>query len=336
MEITFYVILLIIAFVLVFLIFSPFITPLILAVTFAVIFDPIHRWVLKVVGDKKLLAALLTTLIALLIILIPLFFVTLQIFQETRQVYNYVSSPNIQNSALEEILLSVQTYINHFVPGFVLSLGTYLRNFLNLILNNIDLIFSELIRVFFQLFLAVLAFFYLVKDGEKLKQAVVSLSPLKESDTTVILDKLRFTINSVIRGSMVVAIMQGIIAGSGFAIFKVPNPVFWGSLGVFASFIPSIGTSILYLPAIIYLFAAGKTIFGIGLLIWWLLVISLVDNVLSPFIIHRSAKIHPFLILLAVVGGIGYFGPVGFLIGPIILSFLFSLLDIYRGLSATK
>lgn len=94
--------------------------------------------------------------------------------------------------------------------------------------------------------------------------------------------------------------------------------------------IPSIGTSIVLVPAIIFLFATGMPIHAFGLLIWSAIIVGTIDNVLNPILVGRGVNIHPFFILLSVLGGITFFGPIGFMLGPMILSFLFTLLDIYR------
>jgi predicted PurR-regulated permease PerM len=135
---------------------------------------------------------------------------------------------------------------------------------------------------------------------------------------------------SIFAGSIIVALVQGILTGIGFTIFGVPNPALWGSIASVAALIPGVGTALVVVPGILYLFFTGSTGYAIGLLVWGILAVSLIDNFLGPILVNRGVKIHPFLILLSVLGGLIFFGPVGFLLGPIILAFLFALLDIYR------
>ena len=115
----------------------------------------------------------------------------------------------------------------------------------------------------------------------------------------------------------------------GLAIFAVPSPALWGMVAVVASLIPAIGAGVIILPAAIYLFIASGPIFGLGILLWGALIVGLIDNLLRPKLIERGIHIHPLLILFSVLGGIGFFGVTGFLLGPLILSLLFALLDIY-------
>jgi predicted PurR-regulated permease PerM len=109
----------------------------------------------------------------------------------------------------------------------------------------------------------------------------------------------------------------------------VPNPAFWGSVTVLAALIPTLGTTLVILPAAAYLYFASGLAPAAGLLIWGALAVGLIDNFLSPQLIRRGTRIHPFLVLLSVLGGISLAGPIGFLAGPLVLSILFALLDIY-------
>jgi len=139
-------------------------------------------------------------------------------------------------------------------------------------------------------------------------------------------------VNSVVKGSLIVGVVQGVLTGVGFALFGVPNPALWATIAAIASLIPTIGTGLVLIPGISYLFLVGASSNAIGLIIWGVFAVGLVDNFLGPKLIERGVKIHPFLILLSVLGGIGLFGPIGFLAGPLILSWLFALLDMYPAL----
>jgi predicted PurR-regulated permease PerM len=137
---------------------------------------------------------------------------------------------------------------------------------------------------------------------------------------------------SVIRGALIVAILQGIMAGLGFLIFGVPNPAFWGMIVVVASLIPIVGTWLIIIPAIIYLFATGHVFGAFGFLIWSGVIVNVIYNIVSPQLMRRGTGIHPYIILLGVLGGIAFFGPIGFLLGPFIVALLFSLLNMYPSL----
>jgi predicted PurR-regulated permease PerM len=119
------------------------------------------------------------------------------------------------------------------------------------------------------------------------------------------------------------------VTGIGFTIFGVPNPVLWGGIATIAALIPLVGTGIIVMPAGAWLLLTHHTGAGTGLIIWGFIFVGLVDNVLHPYVMKKGMDMHPFLILLSVLGGLSYFGPIGFLAGPIVLAFFFALLEIY-------
>jgi len=190
-------------------------------------------------------------------------------------------------------------------------------------------VFSSVGKVFLALFLSLLAFYCLIKDGQSLRDFYIRISPLPDEDDERILVKLHATVNSVIRGTLVIAVIQGFLTGIGFMIFGIPNPTLWGSIAAITALVPTVGTAIVLIPGIIYLSIASGTAPAVGLTIWGLVAVGLVDNFLGPQVMKRGVAIHPFVILLSVLGGLSFFGPIGFLIGPLIISLLFALLEIY-------
>jgi predicted PurR-regulated permease PerM len=167
--------------------------------------------------------------------------------------------------------------------------------------------------------------FYLLKDGPKWKEAIVLLSPLTKENNEKIVGRLALAVSGVVKGSLLIAVAQGILLGLGLWIFGVPNAALWGVVAGVLSFIPTFGTALVSGPAIIFLFAIGNTTGAVGLLVW-----ALVDNLLGPLVVGRNMNIPSILIMFAVLGGIALVGPVGILVGPLTLSLLYSLILIYR------
>lgn len=183
---------------------------------------------------------------------------------------------------------------------------------------------------FMQFVLFLLLFYYLVKDGEALKRKLIALSPLADAHEEQILGRIGQGIHTAVRGQLTMALLQGVVAGIGFSIFGVPNPALWACFVVLASFVPTVGTSLVQVPAIIYLAATGSSAQAVGLFFWAGLAVGMLDNVLGPKLMARGSHIHPMIMMLAVLGGIGLFGPIGVLLGPIVASLMFALIDIYR------
>lgn len=319
------------AFALAFFVVKPFLYALILAMAFATVFAPLHKKILAATRQHKSLAALLATVAVLIVVVAPLAFLSVQIFQEAASLYASL----IQNggtTSLSRILNDTMLAIKGYVPlpmEFSLDITQYTRQALGLLLQNFGSLFTNTAKIVMSIFIFLIALYYLFKDGEKLKGAVAALSPLHDTYNETIVRKLESAVNSVIRGNLVVALIQGVLTATGFALFGVPNPVLWGSVAAIAALIPGIGTALVLLPAIFYLFAHGATLPAAGLLLWGMTAVGLIDNFLGPKLAERGMQIHPFLILLSILGGIGFFGPLGFLLGPLVLSLLAALLGIY-------
>lgn len=334
-ELYFLITLLTLISILTFLIFKPFLYALILAVVFATIFTPLHNKIFRILGNRAGQAAFISTVFVLILIIIPLTFVSMQIFRESTQLYSSLTSGNGDISLVDSINNSFQG-TNKFLlesTGFSLDINQYLKQGLGWLSQNLGTLFTNVGKIFIGILIFLLSLYYLFKDGSKLKKVIISLSPLNDTNDETIFDKLNVAINSVIRGSLVIALIQGALTAIGFFFFGVPNAVLWGTVASISALIPGVGTSLVTIPAIVYLFIYGGVYSALGLLLWGMLAIGLVDNFLGPKIVERGTKLHSFLILLSILGGISFFGPFGFLIGPLVLSLLFALLEIYSNLN---
>ncbi|MEK7557155.1 MAG: AI-2E family transporter, partial [Patescibacteria group bacterium] len=177
--------------------------------------------------------------------------------------------------------------------------------------------------------IAVRALFYFFRDGEFIVTKLKVVSPLQDRYDASVITRLHDAINSVIRGALLIAVIQGILTGVGLTVFGVPNAVLWGSIAIIAALIPYVGTAAVLAPAIIYLFLIDRVGASVGLLAWGIVAVGLIDNFLGPRLVNRGIKLHPVVILLAVLGGLVFFGPLGYILGPLVISLLFALLDIY-------
>ncbi len=315
--------------ILVFLILRPFITPLVLALSLGIVFYPFYQRMIKVVRGYESIAAFLTVIVVCLIVLLPLTLIGVLLFNEARNLYLTAITHGAGTGAFAQALEYVQNFVHRFSPATTIDVADYARFSVEWIVNNFNTFFSSFLNVALSILIMIFSLFYILRDGKKLKSAYISLSPLSNAYDESILDKIGSAIASVIKGSLIIAVIQGLVAGIGLALFGVNNPIIWGVCAMIASLIPGIGTSLIMGPAIIILFLTGNIGAGVGLLIWQVAVVSLIDNFLSPHLIERGLKVHPIFILISVLGGLAFFGPIGFLLGPIILAFFFALLDIY-------
>jgi predicted PurR-regulated permease PerM len=174
-----------------------------------------------------------------------------------------------------------------------------------------------------------IALYYMFKDGPEFVRKIVRLSPLPDAQDEHILTKLSLSIRSVVLGTLTVALIQGILTAFGFALFGISQPVLWGSVAAIGALIPGVGTSFVFAGVVLVSLLGGNYGVALGLAIWGMFAVGLVDNLLGPYLMSRGAKLHPFAVLLAVLGGVVLFGPVGFLVGPVALSFFMVLLELY-------
>ena len=314
-----------------FLLFLPYLSALLVAVAFSIVFQPVYQIFLRVLKGRRGLAAFLTIVVVFVGILVPLMFFGFQIFRESKDLFSQLTSEEGWGLEIfDRAKIFIEEQIRVVAPNFSVDFNELARQFLSWIVRNFSAVFSGLTQLALTLFLGFLAFYYLLKDGEKFKEKIIAFSPLSDKYDNEIFDKLEATVNSVIKGSLTIAFIQGILTGVGFTIFGVPNAALWASVAFVAALIPSIGTALVTFPGVVFLFLTGHAIGATGLAIWGMTAVGLIDNFLSPRLIQRGIAIHPFLILVSVLGGISLFGLIGFLLGPLILSFLFTMLDVYR------
>jgi predicted PurR-regulated permease PerM len=332
----FFLVLLLSAVVLMFFVVRPFITPLVLAFSLAIIFRPIYEKIVNTVRGKESIAALLTVLLIVLIVLIPLVLIGSLLFSEVRMLYINFATNTGSAGILNRLNDSLEYYLHGLSPQISLNVSQYAEQGLEWIVGHLDTFFSSFLRALLSVTIMIIAIFYLLRDGKKLREKYLLFSPLSDSYDETILEKLGATINSVIRGSLVIAVVQGIAGAVGVTLAGFSSPLIWGLATMIASLVPGLGTGLVIGPAIIYLFVIHDIQHAIILLVWQLCVVGLVDNFLSPYLIKRGLKLHPFFILLSVLGGIALFGPIGFILGPIVLAFLFALLEIYPRIIGTE
>jgi len=318
--------LLLATFVFTFFIFRPFWMVLVLGVSFSIVLYPIYKWLQnKKVPDS--LSAFLTVLFFIIVLCGPLFGIGVLVFNQSQDVYNLV----VENNNTGPFIDLIGNKINNILPvNIPFDLNQKVSEFISFLSSNIANIFSTTLSAILSFTLMLLSIFYFLKDGEKWRKGLVSLSPLPDSDDKKIVTKLSQAINGVVKGYLLIALAQGLLMGIGLAIFGVPNPALWGVVAGIGSMIPMVGTTIIAVPAITFLFLTGNIVQAIGLLAWCFVIVGMVDNFLNPMFISKKINIPTLLILFSVLGGVSLLGPIGILIGPLTISLLYVLISIYR------
>ncbi len=306
-----------------FFILKPFLYALILAAVFAVIFEKPHGQIRAAVGGREGIAAGISTVLILVLIVAPLILLGAQVFKEAMILYGAAQGSGEGNMALE-------TMRQFAADKLSFDVNEYIKLGLDWITSNLGVLLSGAVRFAVSGIVFVMALYYMLKDGRALKRAFVFFSPLSDSDDEAIAHTLYRAVNSVIVGRLATALLQGVMAMAGFFAFHVPNAVLWGSVAAVTALIPGIGTALVVVPAVAYLYLEGTSFAAAGLAVWGIGFVGLVDNIVGPKLLGRGIALHPFLILLSVIGGIAFFGPMGFVVGPLAVALLFALLDAYH------
>ena len=332
-ETYFFVLLLLAIFVLGLAIVFPYVSTLIFAGTLALVCQPVYRFLTRVFRGHKSLAALVLLVLVLVVVLIPLTFFAFQMVGEAQNLLAGSTSAKVPALTQVEFFKELASFSPKNIAGILegqrVNYKQYITAFIDWIGANIGTIFSGFLGFLFNLVIGLMAFYYFLKDGDRFRQAIIRGSPLGEVNTERIVDRLAQTIGSVVKGTVVIAIVQGVLAGLGFGFCGLSNPALWGLASMVASLMPTFGTALTTIPAVLYLFFTGNVFGALGAAIWGTFVVAQSDTFLRAKIIGRGVPIHPFLILLAVFGGLELFGPIGFLMGPLVLSFLFALFEIF-------
>lgn len=334
LQVYFFLTVFVLSLVLSFLVLRPYLGLMVFAGVLAVLMLPVFRRLKGYFRGNASLAALSTVFLTLVLILLPMAFIAGTLVTEAVQLFNSVRGQidfNNVAESLSKILGPEQAkMVADEATRRVRDVASYVQPFVSGLTSNILAVFSNTFSFVLGFFIMLMGMYYLLKDGNILKQHLLDLSPLTDEDDTTIFDRIIDAIKAVAYGQFVISIIKGIVGGLAFLALGLPAPVFWGTMIAFSSFIPAVGTALVTAPFIVYLFVTGQLIQGLVLSGISILVIGLVDNFLTPQFMKTRIKIHPLLILLAMLGGIGFFGPMGLFFGPIALSVTMAMIDIYK------
>ena len=305
----------------------PFLGALALAAIVVTICYPIYERMLAWVPRKnQSLAAIASIALVIIIIVIPLFILGSFIFKEALSIYALV---NESNSVPFLPLQEVEAFIQRIIPNFSIEVSNIVEQTAAFVVNHLISFFAATANTIFLFFIALFASYYFFKDGRYFTRYLINLSPLNDVEDEKILQRLALAVRSVALGTLTIAIIQGILTAIGLSLFGFERAVLWGSLAALGALVPGLGTAIVLVPAVVYLFLTGAQVQGMLLIVWGVLAVGLVDNILGPHLMSRGNNLHPLVILLAVLGGLALMGPIGFILGPVIISLFLVLLEIY-------
>jgi predicted PurR-regulated permease PerM len=313
-----------------------FVLAIFLAAVFAGLAYPIYRWIVRRLRGRKRLASITTILVLLVGVGLPvagfLAMVTTQAVAVGQGAEEWFHQ---QGDRLERIRELVER-----IPVVAEALpdeGQVAERFRELAARTGPALMGSVLRAatrevlnfILQLFILLYAMFFFLADGPTILARILQYIPLKQGEKEELLERFVSVTRATVKGSLLIGIIQGGIAGIAFWVAGVPGPAFWGTVMVVFSILPAVGPALVWVPAVIYLFLVGEIGSGLGLLVWCAVVVSTIDNLLRPRFIGRDARMSDLLILLSTLGGIILFGAVGFIVGPIVAALFVTVWHIY-------
>jgi len=316
-----------------------FLIAVLLAAIASGLFHPVYRRLVRVFRGRQMLASAATVLIVLFVIVIPLTaflgVVATQGVQLSRAVQPWAERQMAGGFAFERIterfpiLSGLLDRLAPYESLILTKLGELVGNIGTLVVRLLASAARGTAIFFLMLFIMLYAMFFFLIDGRKTLNDLLYYMPLTSAEEGRMVGKFLSVARATIKGTFIIGIVQGGLAGVAFFVIGIDGAAFWTALMIVLSIIPGLGTTLIWAPAVVYLFAVDRTVAALGLLIWCLSVVGTIDNLLRPWLVGRDAKMSDLLILLTTLGGLTFFGATGFIIGPIIGALFVTVWDIY-------
>jgi predicted PurR-regulated permease PerM len=316
----------------------PFLEPLLLGALLAGLFHPLYRWITRLLGGRESFGAVLTLLALFILVLGPVstflgivvqqaLSVSDQAIPWLREHLGAASTFNLHDwlvqrfPALADYVPSQEQLLQH-VGTAAKSTGAFLVT----VLSRMTATTATFIL---NLFVMLYAMFFFFKDGRKILERIFYYLPLSDEDETRMLARFTSITRATIKGTVVIGIIQGTLAGIAFWVAGIQGAAFWGTIMTILSIVPGIGAALVWVPAVIILFINGQYVAATLLLAYCAAVVGTIDNFLRPALVGRDAKMPDLLILIGTLGGLFLFGPIGFIVGPIVCGLFLTVWDIY-------
>lgn len=301
-----------------------FVMTVVLAAILAGLFHPMYRRLHALVGERGWLAALITVLVVLIVIVVPLALVLGLVAGEALRlstavaprIQEVVSHPNQLPTLLEKL-----PFYEHIAPyrtQILSRAGELIGNLGRFAVSSISATTAGTAQAILQFFILLYTLFFLLIDGPALLRKMTSFLPLRENEKELVLDKFVSVTRATLRGTLVIGIIQGTLGGLSFWAAGIEGALFWGTMMVVLSVLPVVGGALVWVPAVIVMAIQGQWQSALGVALFNALIVGSVDNVLRPRLVGRDTEMHDLMILFSTLGGIAAFGPMGFIIGPIL------------------
>ena len=315
---------------------QPFFEAIFWAAVIAVLAYPVQRGLRRKLGRHENLAAAITLLLCLFVFIVPVLFVIFTLLQEGVGFYQRLEAGEINFSGffdqlqqlvpqfmviLDRLDLEVETLNSQITQGTIAGSSFLAGKVLIFGQNTVQFAIS------FALMLYLLFFF--LRDGNELVLLLIRALPLGDNRERLLFTKFSEVSRATVRGSMLVAIIQGTLGGLIFRLLEIEGALLWGVIMAMLALLPALGAALIWFPVAVYLLLTGSVRQGLVLAVFGMLVISLVDNVLRPMFVGRDTKLPDYVVLLSTLGGLWFFGLSGFMIGPLLAALFIAFWGIF-------
>ncbi len=326
-----------------------FLLPLFLALLLVLMFGPLHRWFVRKCGRHNRIAAALTTGSILALVLIPLLLLLAEAGCEAQNIYHAaMNSQELGGAAVPDKAANEQSPpadLSSLIARGAKELAKAAGR-VGITLNqedvqkNLDKAATQFVAplalrttqflsgALLGLLVMVLGVYYFFADGPAMVQTLLRLSPLEPNRTRELIDQFDGVTRAVVTATLASAIVQGLLIGLGFYVAGIGSVFLLTAMAMLLTLVPFVGSAIVYVPVCLWQFAVeGRTTTALVLLIYCLVIAVTIDNVVKPLVLHGRSNLHPLLALLSVLGGVQALGPIGILVGPMVVALLQTLLN---------
>jgi predicted PurR-regulated permease PerM len=309
-------------------VFYPIWQPLLLGLVAAATVARLHDKLAVRFKNRRMLSATIFTFAATLLILAPLTAFVTEAIAQALDAIGWIRG-TLEKGGLRSLLRplpdTIENALRPLMPQAVANLPAGSAAAGKWAATQMQSVLTALSNFTFDLAMMMIAFFFLLVDGARLVRWLVAVSPLGPGRTRELLDECRAVARSVIGSNLLTGVAQAAVATVGYFIVQAPKPLFFSLATLLASFIPSVGTAIVSVPLAALLYLSGRPWAALFLAVWGLVLVSLIDNLLRPWLIKGDVQIHGAIIFFSLIGGMLLFGFVGLIVGPLAVALFLSL-----------
>lgn len=306
---------------------TPFFGAILWGVVAAIVFAPIYRRLVRQFNGHRNLAATATLIIILALVIAPAFLVGASLVQEATSLYDQFQSGQINLAAIfDDFTRALPGWAQHWLEnrgladfeGVQRMLGASISAGLQSVASRALIFGQGALNFLASLGVMLYLTYFLLRDGDRMGSRIKEAVPLRASLRDALVEHFVIVVRATMKGSVVVAIIQGLLGGLIFWALGVEGALLWGLVMGFFSLVPAIGTGIVWVPVAIYLLVTGSIWQGAVLVFCGVFIIGLVDNLLRPILVGQDTRMPDFLVLIATLAGLDLFGLNGFIVGPVI------------------